>query len=164
MSLWVHAWPHQFFQNFALSSLVSLVVPVFSVLCTVGDRFLLVNCLLSGSLGVSCGEKSSVLLVWPCGRQLVDGFCSLGSPFLRKENFCLSFSGDFSCLPTASQEFFLAFGNLAPSPVRVKSADGFWHSQMSLLLRKAVFVSQFGFLKLSCSPLVPFFNRAVVSP
>ena len=96
---------------------------------------------------------------WPCGRQLVDGFCSLGSPFLRKENFCLSFSGDFSCLPTASQEFFLAFGNLAPSPVRVKSADGFWHSQMSLLLRKAVFVSQFGFLKLSCSPLVPFFQQ-----
>ena len=164
MSLWVHAWPHQFFQNFALSSLVSLVVPVLSVLCTVGDRFLLVNCLLSGSLGVSCGEKSSVLLVWPCGRQLVDGFCSLGSPFLRKENFCLSFSGDFSCLPTASQEFFLAFGNLAPSPVRVKSADGFWHSQMSLLLRKAVLLASLGISSSPAAHLFLFFNRAVVSP
>ena len=128
------------------------MVPVLSVLCTVGDRFLLVNCLLSGSLGVSCGEKSSVWLVWPCGRQLVDGFCSLGSPFLRKENFCLSFSGDFSCLPTASQEFFLAFGNLAPSPVRVKSADGFWHSQMSLLLRKAALLAS---LCVTSSPAAP---------
>ena len=101
------------------------------------------------------------LAVWTSARRR---FLLAGESLSKEENFCLSFSGDFSCLPTASQEFFLAFGNLAPSPVRVKSADGFWHSQMSLLLRKAVFVSQFGFLKLSCSPLVPFFNRAVVSP
>ena len=71
------------------------------------------------------GRRVLSFWLWPCGRQLVDGFCSLGDPFLRKGLFPSS-SGDSSFLPTASQEFFLALGSLAQSPVRVKSADGIW--------------------------------------
>ena len=106
----------------------------------------------SGSLGVSCGEKSSVLLslaVWTSARRL---FLLTGESLLRKGLSFFFFSGDFSSLPS-EPGVFLAFGNLAQSPVRVKSADGIWHSQMSLLLRKAALVAS---LCVTSSPAAPW--------
>ena len=71
------------------------------------------------------GRRVLSFWLWPCARQLVDGFCSLGEPFLRR-GFFPSSSGDSSFLPSASQETFLALCSLAQSPVKVKSMDGIW--------------------------------------
>ena len=136
-----------------------------SVLCSVGDRFLLVQqSQLVGLLGSQLRGEEFCLFSF--GRVDVSSqtVCSLGSPS-SKEGF-VSFPCQGIFLPPLSEpgvSFFLAFGSLAQSPVRVKSADGFWHSQMSLLLRKAVLLAS---LCCTSSPAAPLscFNRAEVSP
>ena len=45
--------------------------------------------------GLVAGRRVLSFLLWPCGRQLVDGFRSLGVPFLRKGSVLFLFRGLF---------------------------------------------------------------------
>ena len=101
-----------------------------------------------------------VLAVWTSARRR---FLLAGESLSKEGIIFFLFQGIFLASPQRARSF-LAFGNLAPSPVRVKSADGFWHSQMSLLLRKAVLLASLGISSSPAAPLFLFFNRAVVSP
>jgi len=66
---------HQFFQNSALSPLVSLVAPVPVCSMFVGGQVFsgLAASTSRAPWGLVAGRRVLPFLRWPCGRQLVDG-------------------------------------------------------------------------------------------
>ena len=94
---------------------------------------------------------------WPCGRQLVDGFCSLGSPFLRKKIFVFPCQGFFLASPQRARSFFLLSAIWLQVQFESNPRTDFGILRCLCSFARLFFISQFGYLKLSCSPLVPLF-------